>query len=282
MKFSKLNTLFAVMVCVLLPVASYIVIKKFTDKHVVMPRRYFADGLNDTTIDGKRVVDTSWHSVRNFRMVNHFGDTVSLDDLAGKVIIMDFFFTRCRTICPALTRSMKRVQQSVMKDTGIHLISLSIDPQRDSVRALREYAFKNDVKQNNWWFCRVVDDSLEQILYSEFKAGFQRDSVYEFDHTSNLYLLDKKRIIRGKPVPAEIVEGQEHGNRFYDGLDSADVYKLINDASLVKLERTDKPSKPPFKLLVLSTVLLGLAFFGLMYVTRKRKHNLIPAHLREK
>jgi protein SCO1 len=282
MKFSRLNTLFAVLVCTMLPVVSYLIIRRYTDTHVIMPRKYFADRVVDSVVNGKRSIDTQWHQVRNIKMVNHFGDTVSLDDLKGKVIIVDFFFTRCRTICPALTRSMKSIQQSVLKDTGIHLISISIDPKRDSVHTLRQYALQNGIKQNNWWLCRVVDDSLEKIMYTEFKAGFKRDSVYEFDHSTNVYLLDKNRIIRGKPVPEVIEEGQPIANRFYDGTDSADMYRLMTDAGLVKMERTEKAGKPPFGLLIASTAILGAAFFTLMYFTRKKKDNFIPAHLREK
>ncbi|MBL7726324.1 MAG: SCO family protein [Dinghuibacter sp.] len=268
---SKVNTTLAVLVCILLPVISYFIIKRYTDNHVQMPRKYFYDGLNNDTVRGKKQTDTNWHQVKNFNMVNQYGDTVNLDMLAGKVLIVDFFFTHCPTICPALTRSMKMVQHTMAKDTSVHLISITIDPDRDSVPVLRNYAQKNGINKDNWWICRIVGDSLEKIMYTEFKAGFQADSVYQFDHTADIYLLDKKRIIRGKPVPTVLTEGQSSGSRFYDGTDSADVFRLINDAGLVKMEKTER-KPPPIKYMLASMVLLGLMFFIMLRISKKKKN----------
>lgn len=274
----KINTILAVAVCILLPVVSYFIIKKYTDSHVHMPQKYFYDALNNDTVRGKKQTDTAWHHVKNFSMVNQFGDTVNLDMLKGKVIILDFFFTHCPTICPALTRSMKMIQNTLGTDTGFHLISITIDPRRDTVSALRSYAQKNGINKDNWWLCSVVGDSVENIMYHEFKAGFQEDSVIQFVHTPDIYLLDRNRIIRGKNVPDVIEENTAGGSsRFYDGTDSADVFRLINDAGLVKLEKTEKKA-PPIKLLLVSMVLLGVVFFVMLRISRNKK-NAMPAEI---
>lgn len=271
----NLNTILAVSVCILLPLTSYFIIRKYTDDHVHMPRKYFYDMVDSDTVRGKKQTDTLWHSVKNFSMVNQFGDTVNMDMLAGKVIIVDFFFTHCPTICPALTRSMKMIQRTMDVDTGVHLISITIDPKRDSVSVLRNYAQKNGINKDNWWLCRVIGDSVENIMYHEFKAGFQQDSTIQFVHSPDIYLLDKKRIIRGKNMPDEITEGNEGGSRFYDGTDSADVFQLINDAGLVKMEKTTR-NPPPVKFLLASMILLGVMFFFLLRISRKKK-NMLPS-----
>jgi protein SCO1 len=271
----KLNTILAVFVCVMLPIVSYYIVKNYTDNHVYMPRKYFYDQLNADTVRGKKQTDTAWHRVKNFNMVNQFGDTVNLNMLNGKVIIVDFFFTHCPTICPALTRSMKMIQNTLSKDTGFHLISLTIDPRRDSVNVLRSYAQKNGINKDNWWLCRVAaPDSVEGIMYHEFKAGFQEDSVIQFVHSPDIYLLDKNRIVRGKHIPDVIEENGESGSRFYDGTDSADVFRLINDAGLLKMEKMKKGT-PPIKYLLASMVLLGVMFFFLLRMSKRKK--MLPA-----
>jgi protein SCO1 len=275
-KLSKVNTIIAIAVCILLPVSSYFIIKKYTDNHVKLPRKYFYDRVLDTVIDGRHTTDTIWHQVRNIQMVNQHGDTVNLDMLKGKVLIVDFFFTHCPTICPALTRSMKRVQQSVMKDSGIHLISITIDPARDSVTALRKYALQNGIRSNNWWLCRLTGgDSVAGVMYNEFKAGFKEDSLIQFDHSTDIYLLDKNRIVRGKSVLPVIEPDQEPQSRFYEGTRDEDVFQLINDAGMVKMEKNVK-GKPPILLLVASMVILGITFFGLMWWNRRKKKGLMP------
>jgi protein SCO1 len=270
---NKTNTILAIVVCALLPVISYFIVKRYTDTNVQMPRKYFYDAVIQDTVDGKKRTDTIWHKVKNFRMVNQYGDTVDLDQLRGKVIIIDFFFTHCPTICPVLTRSMKKIQKATLKDSAnVHLISISIDPKRDTTETLRNYAVKNGIKNDNWWLARIGGDTTENVLYREFKAGFKEDSVIQFDHSPDIYLLDRNRIIRGKHIPAVITEGDEF-NKFYDGTDTADIYNLINDAGLVKLERTDKP-KPPIKYMLLSMIVLGIVFLGLLYYNRQRKKAL--------
>lgn len=269
----KLNTILAVSVCVLLPVFSYFIIKGYTDRHVHMPRKYFYDAVDNDTVRGKKQTDTLWHSVKNFSMENQFGDTVNLDMLKGKVIIVDFFFTHCPTICPTLTNSMKMIQRTLGTDTGVHLISITIDPKRDSVSVLRKYAQKYGINKDNWWLGRIISDSVEKIMFHEFKAGFQEDSVIQFVHTPDMYLLDKNRIIRGKYASDVVEEGGESGSRFYDGTDSADVLRLIEDAGLVKMEKMEK-GKPPIKFLLASMILLGIMFLFLLRISRKKKNQL--------
>jgi protein SCO1 len=271
---NKVNTIIAIIVCALLPVFTYFIVKRYTDRRVHMPKRYFYDAVVKDTVDGKKVTDTFWHPVKNFNMVNQYGDTVNLDMVKGKVLIIDFFFTHCPTICPTLTRSMKKIQQAVLKDTATyHLISITIDPKRDTTQTLRDYAVKNDIKHDNWWLARIVGDTTENILYKEFKAGFKEDSIIQFDHTPDIYLLDRNRVIRGKHVPAVITEGDTDARKFYDGTDSADVLKLVNDAGLLKIEKTEK-GKPPVKYMVASMIIMAILLAGLLYYNQKRKKAL--------
>ena len=78
-----------------------------------MPPRYFADSVVTRIKDGKEISDTVWHKVANVRLVNQLGDTVSLDSLRGKVILIDFFFTHCASICPILTHNMRHLQDAL-------------------------------------------------------------------------------------------------------------------------------------------------------------------------
>ena len=102
----------ALCLAVLLPAVSYLVVKKLSQDAVSMPPRYFADSVINKVVDGKSTTDTVWHKVSDIRLTNQLGQQVSLDDLKDKIIIADFFFTRCPSICPALTRNMKGLQDA--------------------------------------------------------------------------------------------------------------------------------------------------------------------------
>src|SRR5437764_4872075 len=109
------KTVLAMAVAVLLPVISYLLVRYYSDRDVKMPHRYFYDDV----IQRGRTNDTLWHHVSDTRFINQFGKSVSLNDLNGKIIVLDFFFTRCPTICPKLAKAMKRLQNSFTNNDTI-------------------------------------------------------------------------------------------------------------------------------------------------------------------
>jgi protein SCO1/2 len=225
---SKKSILAMVMV-VLLPVTAYYLVKYLSESSVNMPRRYFFDNVKDTVVNGKKRSDTIWHSISNFSFPNQLNDTVYADDVKGKILVVDFFFTRCPNPCPIMTRNMKKMQDAYKKnDTLIHFISFSVDPARDSVETLKRYADRFGAKHNNWWFLTGEKQRIYDLAFNEFKAavvdGGEVDTA--FLHTNKFYLLDKNRVIRG----------------WYDGTDSVSLRKMARDISLLILEK-DKTKK---------------------------------------
>ena len=223
------NAILAMLLVVLLPVTAYYLVKYYSERAVDMPRKYFYDNIRDTVVDGKKRSDTVWHRISNFSFTNQLGQTVIADSLKNKILIVDFFFTRCPNPCPTLTANMKKMQDAYRKnDTLIHFISFSVDPSRDTVEALKRYADKYGVKHNNWWFLTGEKKTIYDLAFNEFKAGVVDGGEVDtaFLHTNKFYLLDKNRIIRG----------------WYDGTDSAALSKLARDISLLILEK-DKTKK---------------------------------------
>src|SRR5688500_3271063 len=86
---------------------------------VQMPHKLFYDSVTTVTKNGKQINDTIWTRIPDFTMVNQLGDTVSMKDLKDKIIVADFFFTRCPSICPEMTRNMKMLQQSIKSNDKV-------------------------------------------------------------------------------------------------------------------------------------------------------------------
>jgi protein SCO1/2 len=223
------KAILAMILVVLFPVTAYYLVKYYSERAVDMPKHYFFDDVRDTVVDGKKRTDTVWHRISNFRFVNQLNDTVSADDIKGKILVVDFFFTRCPNPCPTMTRNMKKMQDAYRKnDTLIHFISFTVDPTRDTVEALKRYADKYSVKHNNWWFLTGDKKTIYDLAFNEFKAAVVDGGEVDtsFLHTNKFYLLDKNRIIRG----------------WYDGTDTVALTKLARDISLLILEK-DKTKK---------------------------------------
>lgn len=225
---------------VLLPLVSYMLVKTLSEDAVNMPRRYFPDSVISKVVDGKSMTDTVWHSLANISLVNQLGDSVSLDDIKGSIIIANFFFTRCPSICPTLTRNMKELQDAMkMKDfrkkidsSYVRFISFSVDPERDSAEVLKRYADRYGVNHDTWWMLTGPKKTIYDYAFNELKLGLQDGSGIDsnFIHSEKFVLIDRARVVRG----------------YYNGLDSASMSKLAEDLTLLMLEKDKKKKRKLF------------------------------------
>ena len=220
------TALIALLIAILLPLTGYLLVNYYGTKAVEMPRRYFYDSVNVIEKNGKTTYDTAWHHVSNLHFTNQLGQQVSFDDLKGKIIVLDFFFTRCPTICPQLTRAMKKLQNSFPNnDSIVQFVSISIDPIHDSVPQLRKWAEKFQVNPDSWWLLTGNKDSIYNFAFHEIKASVADVNIdTAFIHTENFFLLDKERVVRG----------------WFNGLDSVAQSKLVRDIPLLMLEKDKK------------------------------------------
>jgi len=255
------------MLAILLPLISYFIVKRKSEHAIIMPRHYFPDTVVTLTKKGKHVTDTLWHRLADFSLTNQENNPVSWDSLKGKIIIADFFFTRCPTICPTLTLNMKRLAESVNngKRVGdrtnklVRFLSFSIDPERDSVQQLKKWADRFQVNPEQWWLLTGNKKMIYDLIIKEMKIpvddGMGVDT--NFIHTDHFVLIDSNRHVRG----------------FYHGLEPASLAKLSDDLVLLTLEKGPKEKSFFAGKLQLIAVVLLLAIFGvglLFYLLRKK------------
>jgi protein SCO1/2 len=222
------KAILALMLAALIPVISYLLVRYYSERAVNMPLRYFHDSVAVIEKNGKTTYDTIWHNVKNISFSNQLGQQVSLYDIKGKVIVLDFFFTRCPVTCPAMTKAMKRLQDSFKKksDTSfVQFISISVDPVYDSVPQLRKFADKFAISPDNWWVVTGNKKEIYDFAFNEIKAPMADAEVDTgFLHTDRFFLLDREKVIRG----------------WYSSLDSVAQQKLVRDIPLLMLEKERK------------------------------------------
>ncbi len=226
------KAILALMLAALIPLISYILVKFYSERAVTMPPRYFLDSVAAVEKNGKTTYDTIWHRVKNISFTNQLGKQVSLYEIKGKVIVMDFFFTRCPAICPQMTNAMKKLQDSFKNpvrkksDTSfVHFISVSVDPVYDSVSQLRKFADRFKIDPENWWLVTGDKKEIYDFAFNEMKASIADTEVdTAFIHTPLFFLIDREKIIRG----------------FYNGLDSSAQQRLVRDIPLLMLEKERK------------------------------------------
>ena len=251
----------------LLPLTAYFIVKIKSETAVTMPRHYLPDSVVTVTKKGKKAEDTAWHRLASFNLTNQEGRLVTWDNLKGKIIIANFFFTHCPTICPGLTLNMKRLAESIHNgqrvgdrtNKQVHFISFSIDPERDSVQRLKYWANKYQIDPEQWWLLTGDKKVIYDMVIEEMKVGLVDGKGIDtnFIHSDRFVLIDSNRHVRG----------------YYSGLDSVALAKLSNDLVLLTMEK-DPKSKSFFdgKLQLMAIVFL-LAFMGaglLLYFLRKK------------
>lgn len=101
------------------------------------------------------------------------------DLVKGKTVAINFIFTTCTAICPALTANFRRVQQQLGDRVGhdVHLISVSVDPTTDVPERLKEYAAKFKAGPG-WTFVTGDKVEIDSVLRALGTAVANKD-----DHT---------------------------------------------------------------------------------------------------
>lgn len=181
--------------------------------------------------DSNTGVDTVYHSVPDFSFINQNGKETSFSDFEGKIVVADFFFTTCPTICPIMTTQMTRLQW-LLDDPSyddVAFISHSVNPKNDTPQVLLEYGENQGADFNRWTFLTGNQEKIFEQGFEGYLLSTQEDAGAPggFLHSSYFVLLDKNRHIRG----------------FYDGTSTKDVDDLFVDIKMLKKEEVLKDSE---------------------------------------
>lgn len=263
------TALYALLIAAFVPLVCYLIVKGTSDKAIVMPRHYHADSITTVTKNGKEYSDTVWHKLPPFSLTNQLGEQVGWEKLKGKVVVADFFFTHCPTICPGMTANMKKLQTSITNSQRVgdktpdflHLLSFSIDPERDSVPRLKQWADRFQINPEQWWLVTGEKKAIYDYAIQEMKIGVVDGEGVDtnFIHSDYFVLIDTNRQVRG----------------YYHGLDDKDLGRLANDIILLTMEKDPNRKSflaGKFQIIAIAflTAIVGVA---LLVFLLKRKNN---------
>ena len=230
MAIIKSKALIGMAVALVLPLSFFIIAKVAKKDRLIMPS-YYAEGEALPAHEGlKRAREGALKPIGNLVAIDQFGERVSLnDDLKGKMLAVNFFFTSCTSTCPKLSAHMRMLEYAFRRtpmrqnDTTVQFISISVDPANDSPAALHAYARRVGADENHWWFLtgdkKVIYDWARAELHLSVPAG--DGGADDWVHSNNIIVLDRDHFIRG----------------YYNGLDTAELRRCAYDIGLLAMEK---------------------------------------------
>ncbi len=157
----------------------------------------------------------------SFRLTERSGRVITNAELGDRVWVASFIFTHCPLSCPRITSVMKGLQEK-LSGTFVQLVSLSVDPERDTPEVLSAYADKFSADPERWWFLTGSKPEIESLIVQGFKLGLantseadQKAGAEAFSHSDRLALVDRGNKVLG----------------YFDSTDRDALTKLVERAS---------------------------------------------------
>ena len=180
---------------------------------------YQPASVNSELVDTTIIHKINYHKISDFSLINQNGETVTQNKYDNKIYVADFFFTTCQSICPIMTKNMKDIQNKLIKDSEILLLSHTVFPEIDSVEVLKKYAVENEIIDSKWDLVTGDKKEIYDLARKSYLAAKDNSfGDYEMIHTENFVLIDKKKQIRG----------------FYDGTNKEEINRLYKDIKILK------------------------------------------------
>ena len=136
----------------------------------------------------------------DFTLTTQADEPLGREDLRGKVVLVSFAFTTCSGSCPATTHRMSRVAQALagkglLKDNRVRLLSITLDPARDTPEALRKYMKAYDADPGHWTFLTGPREQVEKV-HAAWGMWAKPAANGQFDHPSRVFLVDGRGRVR--------------------------------------------------------------------------------------
>ena len=159
---------------------------------------------------------SSYGTVPSFQLTNQNAQLFGSAQLGGKIWIADFVYTTCPGPCPMISSRMSELQKPLEK-TDVHLVSFSVDPEKDTPEVLRRYAERLQAEPGRWDFLTGPKSAIYKLSHDGFKLAVSDGSDAEGIpvHSTRMVLVDRDGQIRG----------------YYDATDPEAITKLLADTN---------------------------------------------------
>lgn len=124
------------------------------------------------------------------------GTDIELKDLKGKVLVMVMIYTSCKAACPRLVADMRSIEEQLPSEIkpNVRLVLVSIDPETDTPKRLKEFAIENKMDGDQWVFLRSTEKNTREFA-AVLAVNYKKISPMDFSHSNIISVFNNEGVL---------------------------------------------------------------------------------------
>jgi len=179
-------------------------------------------------VKGKAIPDTIYHSLKDFNLTDQNGNPVSFKTFDKKIIVVNFFYTGCPSVCSEVNKNMGMLISNYEKNKMLRFVSITVDPEHDTPSILKSYAEKFKPVSPKWLFLTGDTTTIYNLARNGFLVNALKAGKDNFIYSDKLILIDQDKHIRG----------------YYSGAATTEVTRLNDEIKVLVAEEILKNDTP--------------------------------------
>lgn len=138
----------------------------------------------EAAVKDKPISDLSIYNLPS-KWTNQNGQNIEMKDLRGKVLVMVMIYTSCKAACPRLVADMRNIESRLPENIKDHvkLVLISIDPETDTPKRLKEFAIANKMDNDQWEFLRSTEENTREFA-AVLAVNYKKIDPLNFSHSN--------------------------------------------------------------------------------------------------
>lgn len=120
-------------------------------------------------------------------------EAIELKKLQGDVLVMVMIYTSCKAACPRLVADMRAIEAQVPKNkkNNVKYVLISIDPETDTPKRLKEFAIENGMDDDKWVFLRGTESDTREFA-AVLAVNYKKITPLDFSHSNIISVFNQK------------------------------------------------------------------------------------------
>ena len=179
-------------------------------------------------VKGKDIPDTLYHTLSDFNLRDQNGNPVSFKTFDKKILVVNFFYTGCPSVCGEVNKNMSMLASNYEKNKMLRFASITVDPEHDTPSVLKGYAGKFKPASEKWLFLSGDTTTIYNLARNGFLVNALKAGKDNFIYSDKLILIDQDKRIRG----------------YYTGAATAELNRLNDEIKVLIAEEIRKNDTP--------------------------------------